>query len=79
MDRTIVKVTTLKELPLATPLAKAIIVAGDSSALKDAATKLAAKFGAAVVDAASVKLPLKKHVIAIGNRINNPFIKHVYL
>lgn len=73
-----VELTTLKELHLTTPLAEAIIVAGDSSALKDAATKLAAKFGAAVVDAASVKLPLEKHVIAIGSRINNPFINHLY-
>ncbi|MBR4222085.1 MAG: hypothetical protein IKR81_13065, partial [Victivallales bacterium] len=73
-----VELTALKELHLKTPLAEAVIAPGDAPALKEASAKLAAKFGAVVVDAASVKLPLEKHIIAIGNRVNNPFINHLY-
>ncbi len=72
------ELTALKELHLKTPLAEAVIAPGDAPALKEAAAKLAAKFGAKIVDAANVKVPLEKHVIAIGNRVNNPFINHLY-
>ena len=73
-----VELTALKELHLNTPLAEAVIAPGDTPVLKEAAAKVAAKFGAKIVDAASVKLPLERHVIAIGNRVNNPFINHLY-
>ncbi|MBR4673424.1 MAG: VCBS repeat-containing protein [Victivallales bacterium] len=73
-----VELTKLKKLCLTTPLVEAVIAPGDDPTLKKAAAKLAAEFGAEVVDATSVELPLSRHVIAIGNRVNNPFINHLY-
>ena len=71
-------IAKLKNLHLETPLKNAVIAPGNDPALKQAAEKLAAKFGAKVVDPASVKVPLDTHVIALGSRVNNAFLNHLY-
>ena len=68
----------LKSLNLETPLKNAVIVAGDSADLKEAAKRLSAKFGAEVQEAANIEYPLTRHVIAIGNRANNSVIDTLY-
>ena len=72
------EIKVLKPLYLTTPLAQAVIAAGNTPALQKAAKALAAATGALIVPAESISLPLTKHVIAIGNRANNPFIDKLY-
>ena len=72
-------VIKLKNLYLTTPLDKAWIVPGNTPALHQAAQKLATRFGGKVLSPENIQLPLKNHVIALGNRINNDLINDLYL
>ncbi len=68
----------LKPLYRTTPLKEAVIAAGNTPDLQQAARELAARFGSKIVPAETISIPLKQHVIALGNRINNPFIDKLY-
>ncbi|MBO5688576.1 MAG: DUF4397 domain-containing protein, partial [Lentisphaeria bacterium] len=72
-------ITKLKNLYLTTPMNQAVIAPGNTPALRQAAKKLAAKTGAKIADPATVAVPLKTHVIALGNRANNALIDKLYM
>ncbi len=68
----------LKDLCLETPLREAWIVPGDSPPLRQAAQRLAERFGGTVKTPQDVNFPIAQHVVVLGNRADNSVIDTLY-